>query len=452
VGHAFCDAIMRVVGTTLPTVRMYEEARKQQDASHASAAVKSPVLMGALSRKPDAAAFVHIGGDAFNVCSQRDVVMSFEFKGEVTVTRVRELLFDEAVREAVDEVIRDYAHTLPSALPMPTRDIPYGLAVIGDGVRWCLVRLSKEVGGLMVVEWSHAVSFALLGFDANDKTVVKSQFEEALAFFTLCVHALTLAASRKWCYRVSWDVPASLQVGGGSGVVLKEIVAVTASVVVRYTDAAGTARLAKVPLLSALAKVGPAESRFERECAMRLKIGSCDGVLPATLTVICGHNALVFDDNGAECVEAACVCDPQRAKALAKVVQRDIAPALRALHAKTFAFADVHPGNIVVTWDSSDAATRKPLKAFLIDCESVCAIGTNLANNRILQRQLFAPVHEATKEDASVEGDFESLRYVLAWLLNVKQFRELSTASDTTDQLQATKASIADVDINKAMA
>jgi len=384
------------------------------------------------------------GGD-FNVCSQRDVVMSFEFKGEFAATHERELKFDEAVREAVDEVIRDYAHTLPSALPMPTRDIPYGLAVIGDGVRWCLVRLSKHFSGLMIVEWSHAVSFALLESDVNNKTVVKSQPDEAMAFFKLCVHALTLASSRKWCYHLDWEVPASLSVGGVSGIVLKEIVAVTESVVVRYHDAAGQ-KLAKVPQLSALVKVGPVESRFERECVMREKIGSCDGILHATRAVVCGHDALVFADNDAECIESACVCDAQRAKDLARVVQRDITTALKSLHAKNLAFADVHPGNIVVVWDESNVAKPTPRQAFLIDCESVCTIGTNLVNNRILQRELFAPVHEGTEDNASVEGDFESLRYVVAWLLNVNQFREnqLNTASDSTEQRRKVKLGITD--------
>jgi hypothetical protein len=102
-------------------------------------------------------------------------------------------------------------------------------------------------------------------------------------------------------------------------------------------------------------------------------------------------------------------------RALTKSVWAQVGASLALLHRLGFAFADVHPGNILISRDLENA--------FLTDCESICQLGTSL-DKHVLIRLQFRPLSPT----ASAETDFESLRYCVAWALDLSQFRSCNVS------------------------
>ena len=110
-------------------------AQYNENATMSRSAV--PSLNGSvLSRNPDGAVLVKRAGfdyERLDRQTQRDVVVSFEFKRKLEADG-RNFSKSKVYLEACDEVFRDYAHTLPDALPMPGTALHYGFGVISDGV------------------------------------------------------------------------------------------------------------------------------------------------------------------------------------------------------------------------------------------------------------------------------------------------------------------------------
>jgi len=134
VGRVFVDAVARCAAKLClekGTLVQYNENAKMPHRS-------VPSLTGSvLSRNPDGAVLVTRVGvkyDRLDRQTQRDVVVSFEFKRKLECAGAR-FSSDKAYKEACDEVFRDYAHTLPDAMPMPGTELHYGFGVVSDGVR-----------------------------------------------------------------------------------------------------------------------------------------------------------------------------------------------------------------------------------------------------------------------------------------------------------------------------
>ena len=134
VGRVFVDAVARCAAKLClekGTLVQYNENAKMPHRS-------VPSLTGSvLSRNPDGAVLatrVGVKYDRLDRQTQRDVVVSFEFKRKLECAGAR-FSSDKAYKEACDEVFRDYAHTLPDAMPMPGTELHYGFGVVSDGVR-----------------------------------------------------------------------------------------------------------------------------------------------------------------------------------------------------------------------------------------------------------------------------------------------------------------------------
>lgn len=113
-----------------------------------------------------------------------------------------------------------------------------------------------------------------------------------------------------------------------------------------------------------------------------------------------------------------------------KRVWGQVRNSLTLLHSLGLVFGDVHPGNILIS------ANHQIVK--LVDCESISVVGAPLS--RVLIRTAFRPLADT----ASAEGDFESLRYCVAWALDVEQFRavNLSRVSQCNAVQQLTQEKI----------
>jgi len=94
--------------------------------------------------------------------------------------------------------------------------------------------------------------------------------------------------------------------------------------------------------------------------------------------------------------------------ALLQVVNSDVKRALAVLHGASFAFVDLHPGNVIVYTDAAGAPRVK-----LIDCESMRAFGSLLTDVPVRPR--FKSLDKAL---ASNDSDNESFLYLLAWIVD----------------------------------
>lgn len=277
-------------------------------------------------------------------------------------------------------------------------------SVIGDGVRYALVKLSKRGDGGFAVEVSPAFEFAL---------GATPQPDVAFQFFTLCVHAVQLSASGKWVYRCGWSPeprwPAAVQVS--------EVLAASETIVFRYFDANRERKIAKM----ARTVVHVGVQRLSREIEQRNVVATraaqhvppinVDRIfLPATEQALCGHRALVFDDVGLVSFESLVhTMSATQVQRLAVLVWSQLRKRLALLHELRMAFGDVHVGNILISSDLQ--------RAVLVDCESICEFDEPLVG--VLLRPMFRPLVDV----ASAESDLESLRYCVAWALDIESFR-----------------------------
>ena len=271
---------------------------------------------------------------------------------------------------------------------------------------------------------------AVYDFSAPDG---KSRARE---FFELCT--LAILTMRRWTFAFKWTLDEAMRCDAFR---LRNIVAASpvGCVVVRYqtTDAA-TGAVAKRLAKFAVPEKDDAAERFDNEkknVAMLKARGFAVGKRAKVDTVL-GHEAIVFDDDdGAVSVELlveSLGSDATNLAAIAKLVDEKISTLLAALHAAGLVFVDIHPGNVVVVCDAAGA----PIDAWLIDYECVCAVGTPLAEKRILGRKEFVPrSYSDDGATASTAGDVESLRLVLAWILNVEGFRSLVSTARSGDSV-----------------
>lgn len=82
-----------------------------------------------------------------------------------------------------------------------------------------------------------------------------------------------------------------------------------------------------------------------------------------------GHPSGFVTNFHGESLNNMCLCVPSERRVIARQVIRDVGAQLIELHADNKVHMDVWPGNIVVQ--------RSPLKAHLIDCESVTAVNSD---------------------------------------------------------------------------
>ena len=332
--------------------------------------------------------------------------------------------------EAVIEVMRDYAHTLPRVLPMPQTALHYGFSVICDGVRWQLLRMSVSSNSSLHYVSSNAFEFCT--FDEEKKTTTLNE-GTARAFFELVVLATLLR--RRWTYTFDWTLPDALTKASCR---LTELVSANQDgcIVLRYT-CDGRRRLAKF----AEPDNDIGSRRLSNEIAARAALtaalqarGIDEQVCVAVANdmEVSGHRALVFDDSdGALSVSdwlLSAPLSPSERESLARLVLDHVGKALDAIHSVDFTFVDIHPGNVVV----ARGATSEWLWARLVDCEWLCRVGTPLSDHRVLLRKEIAPAKyvEMVGAETELAGDTTSLRLVLAWILDVEAFRTavLSTA------------------------
>ena len=155
----------------------------------------------------------------------------------------------------------------------------------------------------------------------------------------------------------------------------------------------------------------------------------------ANVETVLGHEAIVFDDSlGAVSLEQHVLslgAHQAELNEVAVLVKTTITKHLEKLHAEKLVFVDIHPGNIV----GSRNADGKLTDVWLIDYECVCAVGTLFGHDDILGRKWFVPrKYREADSKASVDGDFESLSLVLAWILNLDDFRLLISSAPSDDQ------------------
>jgi hypothetical protein len=142
----------------------------------------------------------------------------------------------------------------------------------------------------------------------------------------------------------------------------------------------------------------------------------------------------VFDDVGFVSFESLVYTLPlAEGRRLAVLVWEQTRASLALLHSLKFAFGDVHVGNILISSDRQ--------RAVLIDCESICAFDTDL--DRVLARPMFRPLGNK----ANAESDLQSLRYCIAWALDINSFRtgpfsRHSQSETVTEQWRNLKAQI----------
>jgi hypothetical protein len=333
-------------------------------------------------------------------------VVSVEWKATLKVAN-GQLQMDKSGREAVDGAIRDAEHVLGTALPLSSARRSFITCVIGDGVLYALLLLSKRPTGDYDVRMSRAYEFA-----RPKDGKVEAERDDAFAFFKLCVHTLQVSASGLWTYECGWTTDR-----WPAGVIVSEVLAGDDTVVFRFVDAAGGTKIGK----AAGNKVGVERLALEIEQRQHVAQIAAEReqpidvtriFVPATVQLLAGHQALVFDDVGFVSLEALVYkLSLAELPRLAALVWRDINAGLAQLHLLDLAFGDVHVGNILISADQK--------RAVLVDCESICAFGTVLRN--ILVRPLFRPIAENAV--ASEESDLESLRYCIAWTLDINNFR-----------------------------
>jgi hypothetical protein len=326
-------------------------------------------------------------------------------------------------KEGYDELMRDYAHTLPRMLPMPDTSLHYGFGVLCDGVRWQIVRMLVHSNGSLHFSLSDAYEFW-----ADDSKAKTTKFKKTAArtFFELCV--LAALARHDWTYAFAWELPSAVN---SDTFRLTEIVSAhhNGCVVVRYTSGAQR-MLAKF----AVPKNSTASDRLKHEIDARAeldRLGLGAHVCVAEVTTVLGHRALVFDDSeGAQSVSEWLTQDlsSELVESLAKRVFVDLSAALKALHDAKMTFVDIHPGNIVLACDKGTWQTAR-----LIDCESLCACGTSLNDKRILLRKEFSPAEYVDTNNNDVKttfkGDDTSLLLVFAWIVDEDKFRSAGMSS-----------------------
>ena len=238
------------------------------------------------------------------------------------------------------------------------------------------------------------------------------QRDAAFAFFKLCVHALQLSASGRWTYECGWKVsvlwPADVRVS--------EVLAAGDTVVFRFTDAAGRRKIAKAAGaeeagVERLAReIAQRQLVAQRAAARQPPIDATHIFVPASEQLLAGHRALVFDDVDFVSFESLVYTQPlAEVRRLAALVWQQTRASLALLHTLGLSFGDLHVGNILISPERQ--------RAVLVDCESICDFGTAL--DRVLLRPRFRPLGET----ASVESDLESLRYCIAWALDIGHFR-----------------------------
>jgi hypothetical protein len=375
-----------------------------------------------LPRRPDACFFKRgqRGDVGFDAGSQMAALQTSEWKDVVRVDDGK-LDMNANACDAIDGAIRDVDHVLGTALPLNGARRTYFTSVVGDGVRCALVRLSKSATGRYTVRVSAVHDL--------------EQRDAAFAFFKLCVHALQLSASGSWTYDCGWTAT-----GWPANVRVSEVIAGGDTVVFRFTDATGCRKIAKA---ASAEKAGV--ERLAREIKQRQLVAGLAAAqqppidvarifVPATEQMLAGHRALVFDDVGFVSFESLVYTLPLAdVRRLAARVWEQTRASLALLHSLGLAFGDVHVGNILISGDLQ--------RAVLIDCESICAFGTNL--DRVLARQMFRPLGN----EASADSDLESLRYCIAWARDIGRFRtgqlsRHSQCSAVADQWQKLKAKI----------
>lgn len=241
---------------------------------------------------------------------------------------------------------------------------------------------------------------------------------------------------RKWTFVLNWTLSKSMNCDAFR---LTDIVAASSAgcVVLRYKtkDKAGVER-AKLGKF-AVPETGLLIERFDKEKKnvemlkkRNLVVGS-----QANVETVLGHEAIVFDDSlGAVSLEKHVLSLGANEAALNEVavlVKTTITKQLEKLHAEKLVFVDIHPGNIV----GSRNADGKLTDVWLIDYECVCAVGTLFGHNDIIGRKWFVPrKYREAGAKASVDGDFESLSLVLAWILNLDDFRLLISSAPSNDK------------------
>jgi hypothetical protein len=375
-----------------------------------------------LPRRPDACFFKRgqRGDVGFDAGSQMAALQTSEWKD---VVRVFGGMLDMNANafDAIDGAIRDAEHVLSTALPLNDARHSYFTSVVGDGVRCALVRLSKSATG----------RYTVLVSAVHDL----EQRDAAFAFFKMCVHALQLSASGSWTYDCGWKAT-----GWPVNVRVSEVLAGSDTVVFRFTDATGGHKIAKAASAEKAGVERLAREIEQRQLVARLAAARQPPIdvshifVPATEQMLAGHRALVFDDVGLVSFESLVYTLPLAdVRRLAALVWEQTRASLALLHSLGQAFGDVHVGNILISGDLQ--------RAVLIDCESICAFGTNL--DRVLARQMFRPLGNK----ASADSDLESLRYCIAWALDIGRFRtgQLSRHSQSVavaDQWQKLKAKI----------
>jgi len=242
---------------------------------------------------------------------------------------------------------------------------------------------------------------------------------------------LAALARHDWTYAFAWDLPSAVN---SDTFRLAEIVSAhqNGCVVVRYTSAAGQRRLAKFAVPKNSTAIGRLQHEIDARAVLDAR-GLGASVCAAEVTSVLGHRALVFDDsNGALSVSEWVTRDlsAELLKSLAKRVFDDVSAALKTLHDAKLTFTDIHPGNIVLA-RNKDSVTWQTAR--LIDCESLCACGTSLADKRILLRKEFAPAEyfDPNKDDVktTTEGDHTSLLLVFAWIVDEDEFRSGGVSS-----------------------
>jgi hypothetical protein len=379
-------------------------------------------LQEGLTRRPDACFFKRgLRGDVgFDAGSQMAALQTIEWKDVVRVFDGK-LDMNANACDAIDGAIRDAEHVLGTALPVNDARRTYFTSVVGDGVRCALVRLSKSATGRYTVLVSAVHELV--------------QRDAAFAFFKLCVHALQLSASGSWTYECGWKAT-----GWPANVRVSEVLAGGDTVVFRFTDATGCRQIAKA---ASAEKAGVERLAHEieqrrlvaqRAAAQEPPIDVAQIFEPATEQLLAGHRALVFDDVGFVSFESLVYTLPlAEGRRLAALVWEQTRASLALLHSLDLAFGDVHVGNILISSDRQHAV--------LIDCESICAFDTDL--DRVLARPMFRPLGNK----ANAESDLQSLRYCIAWALDINSFRtgpfsRHSQSETVTEQWRNLKAQI----------
>lgn len=366
------------------------------------------------TRRPDACFFKRgQRGDAgFDAGSQKAAVGSVEWK-DLFGLDYGTLSIDERFWSAINEAICDAELMLGTALPLGDARKPFFTTVIGDGVRCALLRLSRSPSSCFDVLFSPVFEFAR----ADDNGGFTAQRDVVFAFFKLCVHALQLTASGNWTYECGWR-PTH---GWPDRMRVSEVIAGGDTVVFRFADATGGRKIAKV---AGTGKAGVArlareieQRRLVADRAAAQEIDVARIFVPGTEQVLVGQRALVFDDVGFVSFESLVYTRPlAEVHALAALVWRDVHAELALLHKLGLAFGDVHVGNILISADQE--------RAVLVDFESICAFGASL--DGVLVRSAF----KSLARNAGAASDLESLRFCVAWALDIDGFRTILLSAE----------------------